>query len=311
MKTIKIENPLLCDPESGVCELPDPGNTSFDKPHIEAKTKPIRIIYFTDPICSSCWGIEPQLRKMKLEYGDLIEIEYHMGGLLPNWSYDSGGISKPSDVAEHWDEVSPRYDMPIDGDLWLEDPLDSSYPPSIAFKAAQMQREKKAILFLRRIKEMVFLAKKNITRWEHLEQAAAEVGLDTQKMKADYEGEAKQLFQNDLKLKQQLGVRGFPTLFFADSNNQQSKLYGVKPYAVFEHNINTLIPDAPKAAYIKTAKALFDHYPTLTTHEFATLSEKSREEAEMELTQLFAEKRLQKVDTKNGALWVGKTVRYS
>ena len=29
--------------------------------------------------------------------------------------------------------------MPIDGDVWLEDPLNSSYPPSIAFKAAEMQ----------------------------------------------------------------------------------------------------------------------------------------------------------------------------
>src|SRR5690554_7679262 len=72
-----------------------------------------------------------------------------MGGLLPDWNYNSGGISSPKDVAGHWDEVSVHYDMPIDGDLWLEDPLNSSYPPSIAFKAAQMQDEEKAFLFMR------------------------------------------------------------------------------------------------------------------------------------------------------------------
>ena len=82
-----------------------------------------------------------------MEYGDAIEIEYRMGGLLPDWSYNSGGISKPSDVAHHWDEVSEHYDMPIDGDVWLEDPLDSSYPPSIAFKAAQIQDNEKGYLF--------------------------------------------------------------------------------------------------------------------------------------------------------------------
>lgn len=311
MKTIKIENPLLCDPESGICELPDTTFIAPEAPHVQATDKSIQIIYFTDPICSSCWGIEPQLRKMKLEYGDLIDIKYHMGGLLPDWSYDSGGISQPSHVASHWDEVSPKYDMPIDGDLWLEDPLDSSYPPSVAFKAAQLQGEKKAIRFLRRIREMVFLAKKNITRWEHLEQAAAEVGLDTAKLKVDYEGKAHQLFQEDLALKQQLGVRGFPTLFFADRNNQQSKLYGVKPYSVFENNINKWVPNASKKAYEKTAKALFDKYPSLTTREFATLGEKSREEAEAELTQLYEAGLLQQVNTKNGCLWIGKTVRYS
>lgn len=107
-----------------------------------------------------CWAIEPQLRKLKLEYGNQIEVVYNMGGLLPDWSYNAGGISKPSDVAHHWDEVSVYYDMPIDGDVWLEDPLSSSYPPSIAFKAAQLQDYEKAISLLREMREMVFLQKK-------------------------------------------------------------------------------------------------------------------------------------------------------
>lgn len=117
------------------------------------------------------------MRKLKLEYGDQLEVIYKMGSLLPDWSYNSGGISKPSDVAHHWDEVSIYYDMPIDGDVWLEDPLPSSYPPSIACKAAQMQNEDKAILFLREIREMVFLEKKNITKWEHIALAAKKTGL--------------------------------------------------------------------------------------------------------------------------------------
>lgn len=163
-------NPLLCDIESGVCETPDSTNQANGL-NLSADEKPIRIIYFTDPICSSCWGIEPQLRKLKLAYGNSIHVEYRMGGLLPDWNYNSGGISKPSDVAHHWDEVSAHYDMPIDGDVWLEDPLDSSYPPSIAVKAAQMQDEYKAVVFMRKLREMVFLEKKNITKWEFMEVA--------------------------------------------------------------------------------------------------------------------------------------------
>lgn len=151
-------NPLLCDPVEGICGVPE--NSSAISPIKESIEKPIKVVYFTDPICSSCWGIEPQLRKLKLEYGNLVEIEYRMGGLLPDWSYNSGGISKPSDVAHHWDEVSVYYDMPIDGDVWLEDPLPSSYPPSIAFKAAQLQDQEKAVSFMRELRELVFLKKK-------------------------------------------------------------------------------------------------------------------------------------------------------
>jgi len=78
-------NPLLCDPETGVCEI-DTTSTTGDFDYQFQQKKLIKIIYFTDPICSSCWGIEPQLRKLKLEYGKYLEIEYRMGGLLPDWS---------------------------------------------------------------------------------------------------------------------------------------------------------------------------------------------------------------------------------
>ena len=137
-----------------------------------------------------------------------------MGGLLPSWNiYNSGGISKPSDVSKHWDEVSHYYEMPIDGDIWLEDPLESSYPPSIAFKAAQMQSEDKAVLFLRRIREMVFIEKKNITRWEYLLKAAKQCDLDTLKFHRDFDGEAKKAFEADLRLATGMKVRGFPTVY--------------------------------------------------------------------------------------------------
>lgn len=111
------DNPLLCDIETGMCEIPSVKQDSEVHEIIHSVSKPIKVIYFTDPICSSCWGIEPQLRKLKLEYGNTIEMEYRMGGLLPDWSYNSGGINKPADVAHHWDEVSAYYDMPIDGDV--------------------------------------------------------------------------------------------------------------------------------------------------------------------------------------------------
>lgn len=41
--------------------------------------KEINILYFTDPICSTCWIIQPQLRKLQLEYENQVNIEYKMG----------------------------------------------------------------------------------------------------------------------------------------------------------------------------------------------------------------------------------------
>lgn len=299
-------NPLLCDPVSGMCEMPF-GEKSNETTNISTENKPVKIIYYTDPICSSCWGIEPQLRKLKLEYGDYFEIDYRMGGLLPDWSYNSGGISKPSDVAHHWDEASLYYEMPIDGNVWIEDPLDSSYPSCIAMKAAQIQSKEKAVKFMRVLREELYLNKKNIAKWENIAEAAKIVDLDVPKLKADYEGDAKKLFQEDLNLAKTLGVRGFPTLFLADADNNQLTVYGSKPYAAYENALLALFPDAKKKTIKnETPLDLFQIFPTLAPKEYAVILNKSTSEATSILEKLNQQGLLDKKTIKNGSLYIKK-----
>jgi putative protein-disulfide isomerase len=303
MIEIKNSNPLLCDIETGMCEIDD-APVKLEDTSIAAADKLVKIIYFTDPICSSCWGIEPQLRKLKLEYGEYMQVEYRMGGLLPDWNYNSGGISKPSDVAPHWDEVSEHYDMPIDGDVWLEDPLHSSYPPSIAFKAAQLQDQSKALDLLRELREMVFLKKINIAKWENLAVAAKTVGLDMEAFERDFNGNAEALFKEDLNFAASLGVRGFPTMFFADQEGNQEKVYGTKPYSVYESALLKQLPDAVKKHIDPKWENLFGKYKTLTSKEFSELSQTPRNETDAILQKLVDEGNLTKLVSKNGVLWM-------
>ncbi|MGQ7868331.1 DsbA family protein [Sunxiuqinia sp. sy24] len=295
-------NPMVCDPEVGVCDMPEQLLQDKKKTHSAGK-KPVKIICFSDPICSFCWGIEPQLRKLMLEYGDDVELEYRMGGLLPDWNYNRGGISKPSDVAQHWDELSSYFDMPIDGDIWLEDPLHSSFPPSIAFKAAQLQDETKALQFLRRLREMVFVEKKNIARWETIAAATQQTELDLVQLKADVEGRGAVLFEKDRDLTQELGVRGFPTLLISAEGQDQQVIIGFKPYAIFEKAVVDCYPEAVKKEYDRSWGGLFHEFPTLTSREFAELSGKSTEASEGLLQELADRQELRKTAIKTGTLW--------
>lgn len=296
------QNPLICDIESGVC-----GADSTEQDNSKATNptdKPVRIIYFTDPICSSCWGIEPQLRKLKLEYGNNIEIEYRMGGLLPDWSFRRGdGINSPRDVAKHWDEASIHYDMPIDGDVWLENPLASSYPPSVAYKAAEMQGKDKAVKFMRKMREMLFLEKKNITMWSVMTEAAKESGLDIEQFDHDYEYHAQVLFQEDLALKEKLKVTGFPTMIMINKDGDEEVIRGSKPYVVYEGAVVGLSEQAEKKDYPKDLDSLLEIYPTLTAKEYSILSGKERVAAEEELKDLVAKGKLNQTETKNGNLY--------
>jgi len=304
MKDQSQPNPLLCDPAQGVCEIPSAGPTADNSQSPVAVKKPIKILYFTDPICSSCWGIEPQLRRLKMEYGHVVEMEYCMGGLLPSWEgFNGGGITKPSDVYHHWEEVSEYYGMPMLGDVWVKDPLPSSYPPSIAFKAAQMQDKEKALKFLRRLREYVFIEARNITVWKHIAEAATFAGLDVTRLEQDYNGPARNAFEEDLQLARQNGVRGFPTLFVLDQEGNRRTVYGFRPYADFENAVKNLLPSAQKTPLKPEVMNYFSEYKSLTEKELSIFNSITIEQAHQALSDLKKEGRLTCIETRHGNLW--------
>jgi len=268
-----------------------------------APTQKLLVKYFTDPICSTCWIIQPALKRMSLEYGPYFDIRYYMGGLLPSWDTCEGKIKSPTDAARLWNDVNETYRMPIDGDIWLEDPLSSSFPPSIAVKAAQLQDEQIAILYLRRIREMLFLEKKNIMRWKYLEAAAAEVGLNVLAFTKAYESKARIAFQHDLQFARELGVRSFPHLIFSNAAGQTVRLKGHLYYEDLERAILELNPHAKRCLIDPRPVNLFRHFPTLLEEEFALLSDLITEDARRLLQQLDARGYIQKMPTRKGALY--------
>lgn len=269
------------------------------------KLKKVHLLYFTDPVCSTCWLIQPQLRKLKLEYGEYLDIEYCMGGLLPSWeNYKRGGISSPNDAAEYWRRASERYEMPINPDIWLENPLPSSYPPSIAFKAAQMQDMDKAIIFLRRINELLFVENKNIVENVLLYNVAYEVGLDAARLMRDLEGKAQLLFQADLELTEKLGIAVLPTFIFTDSYNNNFILKGYQEYESFETVLKQLFPKIKKRCFENDPDFLFKNYPTLTTKEFSFLSNLDMPSAKILLLKMHEEGRIIKQKhNRKGTIW--------
>jgi putative protein-disulfide isomerase len=297
-------NPLLCDPKQGTCEMPGATAATEGSGALPTTDKPVKVVYFTDPICSACWGIEPQLRRMKMEYGDYIDVEYYMGGLLPSWEgFNGGGISKPSDVYHHWEEVSHYYGMPMIGDVWINDPLPSSYPPSIAFKAAQMQDKEKALKFLRRLREMVFVEARNITRTDCIAEAAIWAGLDSKQLEKDAQGPAVQLFEQDLKKAREMGVRGFPTVFFQDANGNRLTVYGSRGYEEFAASIQRLAGETKSTPLSTEAIVYFEPFKSLTSKELSVFINKPVAQCDAMLKQLEAEGKITAIATKNGTLW--------
>jgi 2-polyprenyl-6-methoxyphenol hydroxylase-like FAD-dependent oxidoreductase/predicted DsbA family dithiol-disulfide isomerase len=248
--------------------------------------------------------MEPHLKKFSLSYGHLFNIQYKMGGLLPYWEqYSSVLISRPLDIAKDWDVKSTDYQMPIDGDIWREDPVESSYPASIAFKAIEIQSIEKSIKYLRIIREMVFTKKMNITKWKYLFTAAKEVGCDLEQFKMDYDGAAREVFYQDIEKAKLKGIKIFPTIIMSNSLGHSINLKGYNTYEVLEEELMKLYFKTKKKYYNQEGISLFDKQSSLTTKEFADLKSISLDHAESILHRFEKNNKIKSHKTKNGVVW--------
>ena len=178
----------------------------------------IKLIYFTDPVCSTCWLIEPYLHRLIQDYKDQLILEIKMGGLLPSWDEFQSpdeNVSKEDFLASLINYQAREFGADMDGDIWIENPVKSSFPASIAYHAAKIQDPDKAIKFLRSIREMLFIEKKDISAEHNIISAVIRSGLNIEQFLADIKnGEAEKAFQADLLEREQWNVKRFPTLIF-------------------------------------------------------------------------------------------------
>ncbi|TRZ39209.1 DsbA family protein (plasmid) [Niallia circulans] len=224
------KNPMACDLETGICGVP--GNDDMEVIDLNHSNKNIDLYYVTDPICSHCWALEPTLRRFISQYGHYFNFHTVMGGLLEKWE-DFGdaanGISKPSDVAEHWKEVGVHSRMPIDGSLWVDNPIQSSFPPSRVYKVLQQRDKSLANAFLRRARESVFAFNLNIGDQAVLIDIVNKLGLDGASIVEEAQKETgRNLLKEDFRLAASLGVRGFPTIIMVNQENKGVKIVGAR-----------------------------------------------------------------------------------
>ncbi|MFP3717887.1 DsbA family protein [Bacillus safensis] len=230
-------NEMFCDIETGVCgvgEEEDIQVIDFQQPK-----KTITLYYVTDPICSHCWAIEPVLRRFKEQYGHYFHFQTVLGGLLEKWHGGpidpANGIYKPADVAGHWREVGEHSRMPIDGSLMIDNPVQSSYPPSRVFKVIQKHHDDAlAYTFLRRAREALFAFNQNISDITVLIDIVNDLGLNGDVIVHEAElPSGQELLDQDFTLVRDLGARGFPTIIFVNEENKGVKIAGGRSFEVY------------------------------------------------------------------------------
>lgn len=251
MNGMENKNNLICDMETGVCGTG--GDEEMELIDLNAPKKTVDVYYVTDPICSHCWAIEPTLGRFIEQYGHHFNLKTVMGGLLEKWHGGpvdpANGIYGPADVAGHWREVGEHSRMPIDGSLMIDNPVQSSFPPSRVFKIIQKHHgDDKAFEYLRRAREALFVFNENIGEAEVLQKIVDEMGLDGENIVKEADSEiGHQLLQEDFALTRSLGARGFPTIIMVNEENKGVKIVGGRPFEYYVAGLTQVLGEEPKA----------------------------------------------------------------
>ena len=207
----------------------------------------IEMYYATDPLCSFCWAFEPTLRKFRYQYASYISNDTTvMGGMIEKWEKfggdSSNGIQSAADVAKHWREIGDFSRMVIDGRVWLDEPIDSSFPSSQAFQIVRRDYPEQAQAFLRKLRETVMVWNQDISKREVLAGILEEMGLDHEKILNDADSfEGRSLLNSDLGLARALTATGFPTLVLVNEQNQGVKVVGAQPYEALERALKQIL----------------------------------------------------------------------
>ena len=161
----------------------------------------------------------------------------------------------------------------------------------------------KVIFFLRRLKEMLFMEKKNINNWGNLENAALFSGLDSAVLQKQMKKEGFEDFQDDLELAKELDIRIFPTLIFERNGFETEILKGLKSYEIIEETILKYVPNAKKNLNLPKPEELFKLYNNMTEKEFAFLLNLTQDSADLELRNLQSRGLISKVNVKEVSYW--------
>lgn len=119
------------------------------------------------------------------EYEGELEFAWVMGGLARE--YRSEHITG---VISHWLDAAAETQMPLDPRIWIDNPLDSTYPACQAVKAASEQRWEAGYRYLRRLREGIMVERRKLDHADSLIAAAGEAGIDRARFEVDLRSHA-------------------------------------------------------------------------------------------------------------------------
>lgn len=171
------------------------------------------LIYFSDPMCSWCYGFAPVIGAIREAFGERLPIRLVMGGLRPGTTEPMSEEAKRS-IREHWTHVTEASGQPFDGAvLDREGFIYDTDPAARAVVLLRRNHPNLALDYLARLQSAFYAENRDVTSAEVLADIAADMGVNRDGFLAQLDTvDARQETWRDYAVSQRAGVTGFPTL---------------------------------------------------------------------------------------------------
>lgn len=178
-----------------------------------ASAKPPLLWFFTDPMCSWCWGFTPVIEAVREEYLPRLDVELVLAGLHPDETEPISDVER-QDIFHEWHQVHERSGQAFDFEhAALPGFICNSEPPCRAVLAAASLDQKLGFQMIKAIQSTFFAHGRDVTETDVLADIAVELGLDRDAfLKAFESDEARSMTQAQFIQTRKMGVRGLPAL---------------------------------------------------------------------------------------------------
>lgn len=226
-------NEPYCDPEDGTCE---PAGIEASESKKQSQSD-LKIIYVGDPMCSWCYGMAPELMKLKAKYDD-IPFQTIVGGLRPGGG-DPWDEQMKDFLAHHWKQVEERSGQQFGYKLFDRQEFNYDTEPSCRAVVTSRKWLKDADLdFFEAIQVKFYKDSEDPTTDEFYKSICEEFEIPyTEFLKEFHSDKMKELTNAEFQLNRSWGISGYPTVVL----QKEEKLYAIaRGYSVLE-NMEPLI----------------------------------------------------------------------
>ena len=184
------------------------------------------------------------VRRLMAEFGVDLRFRFVMAGLAREYTPDDHAR-----LVTGWLDQAERSRMPFDPLIWRDSPLKSTYPASMAMKAATEQSPADGgYAYLRALREGIFCFRRKLDTGDALTEVAVQTGLNGDRFRLDVNSNAVvEAFGNDLEIARDVDEKAraagnavevgskarvtLPTLYFTGDDGARHEVYGVTDYA--------------------------------------------------------------------------------